>query len=145
MIAITSSAIGAIFLRSLSIASSKSYWSAVPPPTRAVEPPGRSSTLSRMSGTRASASFVYGSRSRTTSIDAVEPSPDRRVVSVAAATPSAPSRPSIAASMSDCWTAPDSLVTSTVVGARRPAGKLSSISLKPSTESTDFLKKLVLE
>ena len=37
------------------------------------------------------------------------------------------------------------LTSRTVVGASTPAGNASSISSKPSTDSTDFLKKVVVE
>ena len=98
-----------------------------------------------MSGTTLSASFVYGSSSRTTSIVAMLPSLEVLPVGVAEATPSTPSSACTAFATSALVTAPSSLSTSTVVGASKPAGNASSISSKPSTDSTDFLKKVVVE
>ncbi len=49
------------------------------------------------------------------------------------------------AAMSSSLTSPLSLWISTVVGASVPAANSCSISLKPSTESTDSLKKVVVE
>ena len=90
MIAITSSATGAISFRSDSIASSKSYWIAEPPPTSAVRPGSRSSTAERIAGTASNASGVNGSPSRITSTVPIEPSSETFGVGVADATLSTP-------------------------------------------------------
>ncbi len=74
MTAITRSAIGAISFRSASIALSKSYWIAEPPPTRTVTPSNRLDAASRMSGTTLKAAFVNGSSSRITSTVVMSPS-----------------------------------------------------------------------
>ena len=64
---------------------------------------------------------------------------------VAEATPSTPSAASAAASTSSSLTSPHSDMTSIVIGASTPGGNAASSCLKPSTLSTDFLKKVVVE
>ena len=145
MIAITSRAIGTIRFRSDSIAWSKSYWIAEPPPTRALRPGPRSSRLDRISGTASNASGVKGSPLKTTSTVRMVPSVETFGVGVAEATRSMPVTASAAAWASASVASPSSRITRIVVGASVPAGNASSISSKPSTDSTDFLKKFVVE
>ena len=89
--------------------------------------------------------LVYGSPPRITLTEAIVPSVDLWPVSAAEATPSTPFAARIAASTSAFETGPLSDSTSIVIGARTPGGKASSSSVKPSTLSTDFLKKVVVE
>ncbi len=88
---------------------------------------------------------MNGSSSSTTSIEAIRPSVDVIPVGVAEATPSTPSSRCRAAAMSASVTGPSSRSIRTVVGTKRPAGNASSISSNPSTDSTDFLKNVVVE
>ena len=101
------------------------------------------------------ASFVNGSPSRTTVIVAIVPllescrstslEGSSGGVGVADATPSIDATRRATALTSSGVTGPSSLATMIVVGYKRPAGNASSSSSNPSTDSTDFLKNVVVE
>ncbi len=75
----------------------------------------------------------------------IVPSVDLCGVGVADDTPSTPCAAWAAAAICCLVTAPSSDSTSIVIGESTPGGNASSSSLKPSTLSTDFLKKVVVE
>ncbi len=118
---------------------------AVEPPTIAVTPGATFATESRIPGIRSSEEDLSGSASSVRSIEAVSPSSDLIPVGVAFATPSPPSSLSTVALTLASVTGPFSFVTRTVPGASVPFGKALPRTSKPSTLSTDSLKKLVVE
>ena len=144
MIVMTSRVTGTITRMSRAAASLKSCWIALPAPTSATAPPGRSPRLSRSVSTRASAASEYGSSSKFTSTFAIAPSSDR-CGSPTDATPSIPSRRSRTAAMSASVASPPSRCTRIEVGASAPCGNDSLSTSKPSTLSTSFLKNPPIE
>ena len=75
----------------------------------------------------------------------IVPSVDTCLVGVAEATPSTPAAACAAAATCSLLTGPLSDSTSIVIGESTPGGNASSSSWNPSTASTGFLKKVVVE
>ena len=87
---------------------------------------------------------MYGSSLKTTSNLTTRPSRERPRGASPLATPGWLAQPARAAATSAGRTGPFSRSTSTFVGREEPAGNERSITLKPSTLSVRFLKKLVV-